>query len=140
MAYTTRPFSLKALTRVFEIGDDQMIRSRPSILAFWSAEDHYEYLGDITVRSTGNSLRGDVVILKDGQEVFTWKNVFRPRAKKKMLERLAQEAKAKHAASVPPRHEEPSATRTIQEPEPAKRPLVPGPSAILDGKANKNSR
>ena len=140
MAYTTRPFSLKALTRVFEIGDDQMIRSRPSILAFWSAEDHYEYLGDITVRSTGNSLRGDVVILKDGQEVFTWKNVFRPRAKKKMLERLAQEAKAKQSAHVQtPRQEEPAAPRIIQKPEPSKRPLVPGPSAILDAKNNKHS-
>ena len=140
MAYTTRPFSLKALTRVFEIGDDQMIRSRPSILAFWSAEDHYEYLGDITVRSTGNSVRGDVVILKDGQEVFTWKNVFRPRAKKKMLERLIGEAKAKQAAPASPRQEEPTTARTVQDTTSANRPRVPGPSAILDAKTNKNSR
>lgn len=115
MAYKTQPFSLKALTRVFEIDDNQMIRSRPSFLA-WSAEDQHEHLSNITVRSTGNRLRGNVDILVDGQVAFSWENVLWPQAKKKMLERLVEEAKAKQAAT--PRQEESSGVRKVQEAEP----------------------
>ena len=140
MAYWTVPFSLRAFTRIYEIDADDVVRSRPWLFGFLSGDEESLPVSEISVQSTGNRLLGNVNILKDGTVVFSWERVLFPIAKRRMIEKLAREEKIKHAAPVLPRQEAPAATRTVHEPEPTKRPLVPGPSAILDGKANKNSR